>query len=720
MGKTAILSVRIISDAKKAVDGFNQAEQSVGGFKGKLSSVMGKAGPIVAAGAGAIAAGIGMAGKALYDMGAEFDEVADTIRVGTGATGDALQGLIDDAHAVATSVPTDFATAGSTVADLNTRLGLSGDTLQTVASQYLEAGRILGEEVDIASTTAAFSAFGIEGERVEGAMDSLFQVSQATGVSMNDLAGSAQKNAGAMTELGFSFDDTIALVGSLDKAGIDADGTLTAMRKGLMNVAKPGQDLGDAFYETTDKIGQFVKAGDDAAALDLAGKVFGTKGAAQMVQAIKDGTLAVDDLKAHTGATSDTILGVGKDTQDAAEKWQILKNKGKEALEPLASGLFDLAGNALGAVTDAIDNVDWGKLSDVSGLDNLIQGFKDAANWAKSLDLSGLIQGFKDATGSAQPLTSTLSDLWQKASDLAAQMRETLGPVIEDLAPIIGRILGQAFERVVAVIDTVIGVMSGLTEAFGGVVDVIKGIASGDWTQVWDGIKQIASGSADALKSLLKGAWDFIAAGFGDLPGRLSTALSNLPGTLSRAFSSAWDRARSATSSGIQRAVSLVRGLPGQAASALGGIGSTLWNAGRSLINGLINGIKSMFGSVKSTLADLTAKLTSWKGPEDLDRRLLTPAGQMIIGSLITGLEDRYGDVRASLGRLTSMIGSTDLGTLHAPWTALPAYRTGTGQGAAPVTINVTVNGALNSEDTARQIERVLRDHTRRHYGVAA
>src|SRR5690606_1070094 len=101
-------------------------------------------GAAAAAGAGAV-----LAFKELYQIGETFDDVSDTIRVGTGATGEALAALEEDAKRVATTVPTSFEAAGSTVADLNTRLGLSGETLSTLASQYLEAGRILGEDVDI-------------------------------------------------------------------------------------------------------------------------------------------------------------------------------------------------------------------------------------------------------------------------------------------------------------------------------------------------------------------------------------------------------------------------------------------------------------------------------------------------------------------------------------------------------------------------------------------
>ena len=71
-----------------------------------------------------------------------------------------LEGLVGIAKGVGSNIPAEFSAIGPVVADLNTRLGLSGDTLRVVASQYLEAGRILGQDVDIQKTSAAFSAFG--------------------------------------------------------------------------------------------------------------------------------------------------------------------------------------------------------------------------------------------------------------------------------------------------------------------------------------------------------------------------------------------------------------------------------------------------------------------------------------------------------------------------------------------------------------------------------
>ncbi|MFE9924264.1 hypothetical protein ACFYQA_22580 [Streptomyces sp. NPDC005774] len=109
----------------------------------------------------------------------------------------------------------------------------------------------------------------------------------------------------------------------------------------------------------------------------------------------------------------------------------------------------------------------------------------------------------------------------------------------------------------------------------------------------------------------------------------------------------------------IGKAVTTIKGLPAKAQAALGKLGSTLKEAGKSLIRGFISGITEMFGSVKSKLGELTSKLTDWKGPETLDRVLLVGAGRLVIDGFIKGLESRYDAVRRSLAGLTDDVGAT-------------------------------------------------------------
>lgn len=321
----------------EASDGAEDTKLSFEGLK--------TAGKAVAVGVAAAAAAVVGGGVALYNIGGIFDDVGDTIRVGTGATGDALDSLVDSAKRVGATVPAEFEEVGTTVADVNTRLGLSGKTLETFSSQVIQAGKLFGEELNIGDLGGAFKQFNLEGEELTKGMDHLYRVSQGTGVGMNDLAKRVEKYAPAVKSLGFSFEDTAAMVGLFDRAGLDADGVMTGMGKGLLKLAKDGEKPKEAFHRVVGGIGEFIKKGDEAGALNAASKVFGVKGATQFVDAIKSGTLAMDDLSGNALFTGDTILGAAAETADFAEQWQIFKNRALLELEPVATRVFGIVGN---------------------------------------------------------------------------------------------------------------------------------------------------------------------------------------------------------------------------------------------------------------------------------------------------------------------------------------------------------------------------------------
>ena len=643
-GKSAILSVRIIGDASSAVKSFNQAGNAATGLGGRFKGMI-PSWQTIAAGIGTAAIA---AGKALYDIGATFDDVSDTIRTGTGATGAALDGLVDVAKNVGTNVPVEFEKIGPVVADLNTRLGLSGDKLQTLSEQYLEAGRILGEEIDIKETTAAMSAFGLSGDQATTAMDTLFRVSQGTGVGMNELAASLVKGAPAVQQLGFDFNTTAALVGTLDKAGLDADKTLTGMTRGLVNLAKSGEAPQAAFSRITGEIVGLIKSGQDAKALDISSSLFGTRNAAQFVQAIKSGALNMQALSDAAAGTGDTILGVGKETMDAAESWQILKNKALVALEPLGTAVFDGVGKALDWLVQLTERVDF-------------SGFSGVAD-----SLSGM-SGFLGEIGTA--------------------VQEAIVPLIESLAPIIGPLIEGAKQQLTALKDT-----------FVGICNIITGILTGDWTKVWEGIKNIVSGAVNNAISTVQ-----------RLGSLLGTILSGIGNIIVGLWNSAWQkivdivgglwgRVSGAISSFKNNIVSSLRALPGRMISI-----------GRDIINGLINGIGQMgnaaWEAAKNIASNVVGGIKSFLGIHSPSRVAAQLGSYFGIG-LANGIEGENQRVTRAANALIS-----PLSALALPDVSVPGRQAG-----QPVVNNYTINvdGALDPVAVARQIKDVLAAQSRR------
>jgi hypothetical protein len=109
--------------------------------------------------------------------------------------------------------------------------------------------------------------------------------------------------------------------------------------------------------------------------------------------------------------------------------------------------------------------------------------------------------------------------------------------------------------------------------------------------------------------------------------------------------------------SSVAKVVGAVRKLPGAISGVFKGAGNWLWNAGRAIINGLVNGIKSAVGWLKDNLSWVTSLIPSWKGPLDVDKRLLTPNGAAIMGSLVAGITSRLPALKQTLAGVSAEIG---------------------------------------------------------------
>ena len=250
-----------------------------------------------------------------------------------------------------------------------------------------------------------------------------------------------------------------------------------------------------------------------------------------------------------------------------------------------------------------------------------------------------------------------------------------------------------------AVVSTILGVVHG-------VITTVTGLITGDWHQAWDGVREIFSSVWEGIKGIVSGALEMIkgwlTAAWGVIKGAASGAWNALKDTVR----DTWESVKTNVRTGVDTMISLVKNIPTKIKNLFSDAGHWLTDAGRRVIRGFIDGLKSMWGSVKSTLSRLTDWIPTWKGPAARDAGLLRGAGRAIIGGLVAGLEDRYSTVRASLASLTSMIAGTDLGSLDLPTTTL----TGTGTTTtAPVTVNITIQGGLDTgPEIGRRVEQAL------------
>lgn len=116
--------------------------------------------------------------------------------------------------------------------------------------------------------------------------------------------------------------------------------------------------------------------------------------------------------------------------------------------------------------------------------------------------------------------------------------------------------------------------------------------------------------------------------------------------------------------------LSLVGGIPGRIQNAIGSMGSLLYNAGVSLIQGLINGIEAKIGNLIATVSRIAGIIAQHKGPIEKDKRLLIPAGIAIMSGLVKGIKQAMPMLNAQINDVNGQLqvsGGADDGTFRRP-----------------------------------------------------
>lgn len=339
------------------------ATDDLGGKLGALGGITARIAPAMAA-LGAAAAGAAVAGiaalgagavvatKQLYDLGAQWDGISDSLRIKTGATGSALDGLEGSVKRLGATVPVSLASLGDVVAETSRALRLTGPELDAVAGTIANLGRMTGEDVDVRQLGKAFRAFGVDAKDQVGALDQLYQAGQKTGIGVNEMLANVVKGGPALRQLGLGFGESAALATQFEEAGLDGAKMMTSLTKGLATMAQNGQTGGASFQQLIGKIRDLVATGKEGVALDMTNRMFGAKAGAQFFEAIKSGALDLDALTSSMALSGDTISSAAEGTADWSERWQLLKNEAVTALEPLGSVVFDFVNEKLKALSD--------------------------------------------------------------------------------------------------------------------------------------------------------------------------------------------------------------------------------------------------------------------------------------------------------------------------------------------------------------------------------
>ena len=552
MAAKGTVTVKILGDNKDLSRALNDSEGKIGGWAGKVGKLA--AVGVAAVGAAGVAAAVG-----LFKVGQSFDAEFDKIRVGTGATGDALLGLQDSFKNVLSTVPASFGDAGSAIADLNTRLGLTGKPLEDLAGQFINLSRITGTDVaaNVDNLTRTFGDWEISTEDQAATLDKLYRASQASGIGIDELSQSLVTAGAPLRNLGFSIDESAALLAQFNKTGVNTDTVIAGLKAGVGKLAKAGEDVPETFSRIVDEI---TAMGPGTEATGLAIELFGQRAGPDMADAIAGGKFAIDDMLAAIEDGGDTINGAADETASFSEKWLLFKNRVLVGLEPIATKVFEAVGKAMDDLGPKVEPiivwfareipkaveairpiVEQVMAAVVSAATSVVVWFE--ANWPTiqatiqtvvewlrtvAWPIIQEVAGFIVTEFSA--LVKAVRDNWESISETIDGVIEAVRLIVETGVAIIQNLwatFGDTLLRYVvdgwAAIKRIIGAA---LQTIQGIINTVTALIRGDWSAVWDGIKQTFNGVWNSIKAIVSAAlttvravislaWDGIKATFG-------------------------------------------------------------------------------------------------------------------------------------------------------------------------------------------------------------
>lgn len=560
----ANLLVKIGSDISQFQDGMNKVSSTMQKTGAKMTSV-GDAWtrsislPLIAIGGSAAAAAIAV------------DEAYDSIRVGTGATGEALERLKESFDTVYGNVPASTEEVANAIGDLNTRLGLTGTTLEDLSTQMLNLARITESDVGsvIQSTTRVFGDWSIATEDQSSTLDYLFKVVQSTGVEINNLSNKMVQYGAPLRQMGFEFEEAAVLMGKFEKEGVNTELVLGSLRIALTRMAQEG--VTDASAALEQIIEDIENAGSAGEANAIALEAFGSRAGPDMAAAIREGRFEIDELINTLNESGETINKAAEETMSFKEQMVLLKNKVTQALEPLGATLLQTFDRMFPTIEKAINFV--GKL--IEGFSNLPEPVQNLA-----VIFGGIFALGGPMLSGIGRFTTAVSGLIPMFSGVATK----LGGIIGTAGP-----WGLAIAGIVAGVALIIKYWEPISEFFenlwNGIADVAKTVWNGikDFLgSLWDGIKNVASKAWDGIKFVLTASWGDVIEGGKKIWNGLSDFFSGLWDGIKNTAAKAWDGIKDMLGKAWEGIKSLAENIWGGIAGFFGGIWDTITGKGKT------------------------------------------------------------------------------------------------------------------------------------------
>lgn len=278
--------------------------------------------------------------------------------------------------------------------------------------------------------------------------------------------------------------------------------------------------------------------------------------------------------------------------------------------------------------------------------------------------------------------------IWSIVKKVVAWFMEYVWPTLDKVFQLVGKalpVLWNAYKTywtmIANAVRTVVGwfmsyvwpVLSKVFGFIGTALGVLWNAYQRYWTFIWNLVKRVVSWFMDTMWPVIKTAfdnakrgaeilWAGIRAAFDLIQSHVRKVIDNVKtvlegiGKVVSTVVGFFDKIRQGIVDKVTAALDWLKGLGDRIKTAIGDVSRLLYNIGRSILTGLLDGMKKGWETVSGWVGNVGGWIANLKGPIQKDRKLLIPQGRAIMQGLNVGLRSGFRETQDVLGDIESGI----------------------------------------------------------------
>lgn len=605
---------------------------------------------------------LGQLGEAALDSFEDFDKGSDAVIKATGATGEAADEMRKAYADAAKSVSGDLKNIGAATGEVNTRFGFTGDKLTEATAAFTKFADITGGDATTAvrNVSRAIESAGLEADDYTTILDQLATAAQASGISADTLAERLTTYGAQMRAAGYDTSDTIAMLASWEKEGVNTETAITGIRKALANFGKDGKNAKEELSALIDEI---KSAPDDTAAAEIALNAFGNKAGSELADDIRSGRFEFEAFTETIANSAGAVENTFNETQSGVDKIKL-------AAQSLRVTVGEAAGKLLDTIAPDIENVIslFGKVVDGEegaaeklgeGVGNLITNLiEKVAEYVPTLVKIGVSLVSSLITG----ILKAAPDVVNTLADSITLIISSLGKLIPDIAykfldalPLFMEVLSNAVPQI---IEGVVNLITQIVNRLPQLLEKALKTAPKVWNAIASAIKNSLPRILEAVRLLIQS----ITSNLPEIMNILTAEIPNIIAAVAEIISSTYPVI---IESAIQIVQALVAALPEIIGTLNASMPELVGAVGQALIDNaplLVETAKTVWSLVLDAIPPLLESLwdiltTSITAQLDAISVLLAPAAKWVNDNVFKPIIEFFSPVIEFFKKAFSIIG---------------------------------------------------------------